>query len=135
MESLDIYGDLIYWADSYDRTIKRSWIPGRKSGSKIGYGQDLEIKANGKLTCVKVDQITGNLYWTETDRSGSKPKGRIGVASSDGRYRKSLISGGLEFPTSLAIDAEMGVMVFSDAGGGGPKVNSLFILEEIVVNN
>lgn len=77
VESIDIYSNLIYWADSYERTIKRSWIP-ENNGALIGYGQDLDIKSNGKLTSIKIDYVTGNLYWTETDRSGSKPRGRVG---------------------------------------------------------
>jgi low density lipoprotein-related protein 2 len=121
VESIDISRDLIYWADSYDRTIKRSWIPGKRAGANIGFGQDLEIKSNGKLTSVKVDFLTKNVYWAETDRSGSKPKGRVGVCTEDGRYRKTLISSGIEFPTSVALDPELGIMFWADAGGI-PKV-------------
>lgn len=38
-----------------------------------------------------VDWVSQNLYWTETDRSGPKPKGRVMVSKQDGRYRRSLI--------------------------------------------
>lgn len=126
VESIDIYGNLIYWADSYERTIKRSWIP-EHNGALIGYGQDLDIKSNGKLTSIKIDYVTGNLYWTETDRSGSKPRGRVGVSTNDGRYRRTIVSGGnLEFPTSIALDPEMGVMFWADAGSI-PKIEASWL--------
>lgn len=41
-----------------------------------------------------MDWVAGNLYWTETDRSGTKPKGRIVVSKQDGRYRRSVIDTG-----------------------------------------
>ena len=49
-----------------------------------------------------------NLYWMDMDLSNSKPKGRIFVSLLDGRYRKAVVSNGLERPTSLALDPEHG---------------------------
>jgi low density lipoprotein-related protein 2 len=123
----DFAKGMIYWADSYEKTIKRSWIPnGLMKGAKIGFGQDLQLKASGKLTSICIEFITGNLYWTETDRSGSKPKGKVMVSLSDGRYRRSIVQNSLEFPTSVAIDAEKGILYWSDAGSV-PKIESSWL--------
>lgn len=43
---------------------------------------------------MSLDWVSHNLYWTETDPSGTKPKGRVMVAKQDGRYRRSLIDTG-----------------------------------------
>ncbi|KAJ8966733.1 hypothetical protein NQ317_010605 [Molorchus minor] len=108
---------MVFWADSYDKTIKRSFMVNAKNGEvKAGYAQDLEMKGNSKPTALAVDWVANNLYWAETDRAGSKPKGRIMVAKTDGRYRRSLISVGLEYPTSIAVDPRSGQMFWTDAG-------------------
>lgn len=44
-----------------------------------------------------VDWVAENLYWTETDRSGTKPKGKVMVSKQDGRYRRSIVDGGKMF--------------------------------------
>jgi hypothetical protein len=48
------------------------------------------------------------LYWMDMDLSNSKPKGRIFTSLLDGRYRKAVVSNGLERPTSLALDPQNG---------------------------
>ncbi|KAJ8943769.1 hypothetical protein NQ318_011981 [Aromia moschata] len=109
--------EMVFWADSYDKTIKRSFTINAKDGMvKAGYAQDLEMKGNSKPTALAVDWVGNNLYWTETDRTGSKPKGRVMVAKTDGRYRRSLISVGLEYPTSIVVDPKMGRVFWTDAG-------------------
>lgn len=113
---------IIFWADSYDKTIKRSYMPNAQNGqAKIGYAQDLNMKGNSKPTAVAVDWVADNLYWTETDRTGSKPRGRVMVAKTDGRYRRAVISAGLEIPTSIAVDPQLGRMFWADAGSA-PKI-------------
>ncbi|XP_071451711.1 low-density lipoprotein receptor-related protein 2 [Hetaerina americana] len=113
---------VVYWADSYDRAIRRSYLPGAKNGQvRTGYAQDLKMKGNSKPTALAVDWVSGNVYWAETDRSGQKPRGRVVVAKSDGRYRRSLISTGLEQPTAVAVDPALGRLYWSDAGAA-PKV-------------
>lgn len=109
---------IVYWTDSYERTIKRSYIPGSpgKQNVTVGYAQDLEIKSRGKPTALAVDWYGMNLYWTETDRTGSKPRGNIFVSTSDGRYRRSVINSGLEEPTSIALDPDHGLMFWTDIG-------------------
>lgn len=85
----------------------------------------IDLKSGGKLTSIRVEQRTGNIYWSETDRSGGgvKPKGGIFVATSDGRYRRSILGSTqlLEFPTSIALDSRRGLIFWSDAGSI-PKV-------------
>lgn len=115
---------LVFWADSYDRTIKRSFMVNAKDGqAKIGFAQDLNMKGNSKPTAVSIDWIAENLYWAETDRTGSKPRGRVMVAKTDGRYRRAVVSNGIEVPTSIAVDPELGRMYWADAGSA-PKIET-----------
>ncbi|KAF5276464.1 hypothetical protein FQA39_LY06533 [Lamprigera yunnana] len=124
IEALDYnpVSEIIFWADSYDKTIKRSYMVNALNGEvKTGYAQDLNMKGNSKPTALAVDWIGDNLYWTETDRIGSKPKGRVMVAKTDGRYRRAIAGAGLESPTSIALDPQFGRMFWSDAGSA-PKI-------------
>lgn len=43
-------------------------------------------------------------------------RGKVVVAKSDGRYRRSLISSALESPSSIAVDPEKGKMYWADSG-------------------
>ncbi|XP_017778488.1 PREDICTED: low-density lipoprotein receptor-related protein 2 isoform X2 [Nicrophorus vespilloides] len=124
IEALDYnpLSKIIFWADSYDKTIKRSYMVNALNGQvKTGFAQDLEMKGNSKPTAVAVDWIGDNLYWTEIDRAGSKPKGKVLVAKTDGRYRRSVVNVGLESPTSLVVDPQLGRMFWTD-GGSAPKI-------------
>lgn len=113
---------IIFWADSYDKTIKRSYMVNAKGGqAKIGFAQDLNMKGNSKPTAVAIDWVADNLYWTETDRTGAKPRGRVLVARTDGRYRRAVINAGLEIPTSIAVNPQLGRMYWADAGSA-PKI-------------
>ncbi|XP_066250185.1 low-density lipoprotein receptor-related protein 2 [Euwallacea similis] len=124
IEALDYHPStkMIFWADSYDKTIKRSYLPLALDGEvKTGFAQDLEMKGSSKPTAIAVDWIGDNLYWAETDRAGSKPKGRVMVAKTDGRYRRALVNVGLENPTSLVLDPQLGRMFWTDSGSA-PKI-------------
>ena len=68
-----------------------------------------------------MDWISGNLYWTEFDSSGTTLFGRVMVSKADGRYRRSLITVGLEIPTSIVVDPELGKAIWADAGSQ-PKI-------------
>ncbi|KAG5887844.1 hypothetical protein JTB14_005610 [Gonioctena quinquepunctata] len=112
---------MIFWADSRQKTIKRSYMINAQNGEvKAGFAQDLEIRGNSKPISIAVDWVANNLYWSEIDR-GSKPKGRIMVAKTDGRYRRSLASVGIENPTSLVASPQKGVIFWTDAGSA-PKI-------------
>lgn len=118
----DPKNEMVFWADSYDKTIKRSYMINAKQGEvKSGFAQDLNMKGNAKPTSLAIDYVGDNLYWTEVDRAGSKPRGRVMVARTDGRYRRALVSAGLESPTSLVLDPQMGKMIWADAGSA-PKI-------------
>ena len=45
------------------------------------------------------------------------------VAKTDGRYRRSLVSTGLESPTSVVVDPQLGRMYWADAGAA-PKIEA-----------
>lgn len=124
IEALDYNPEsqMIYWADSYDKTIKRSYMIDAMNGEvKMGYAQDLNMKGSSKPTALAVDWVGDNLYWTEIDRANTKPKGRVMVAKTDGRYRRSVVGVGLENPTSIVVDPQLGRMFWTDAGAA-PKI-------------
>lgn len=124
IEAIDYHptAQMIFWADSYDKTIKRSYMVNAQNGqAKIGFAQDLNMKGGSKPTSIAVDWLADNLYWTEIDRASTKPRGKVMVAKTDGRYRRALINAGLEIPTSVAVDPERGRMFWADAGSA-PKI-------------
>jgi len=119
---------MVFWADAQERTIKRSFIPNtpEQPEAQIGHPQIVvKERENTKPTDVAVDWLTGNLYWTELTRGGGSgvggTSGRVAVARGDGRYRRDLITTGLERPTSVAINPRHGRMFWTDAGDQ-PKI-------------
>ena len=116
---------MLYWADSQERAIKRSYIPGTEEQplAEIGHPQILQeySDANVKPNALAFDWVTHNLYWAEIDDSSYRSKGSILVAKNDGRYKRSLISSNLEEPTSIAVDPRDGLMYWTDAGSN-PKI-------------
>jgi low density lipoprotein-related protein 2 len=113
----DPVNNMLFWVDSADRTIKRSFLPQEHPEAEIGHPQLLQKSARPSAmpSAVAYDWIGENLYWTEVDDAGFKKEGRIYVAKADGRYRKLLINK-LEVPTAIAVDPELGFMYFTDAG-------------------
>jgi len=105
---------MIYWVDSQERSIKRSFIPQMHPESQIGHPQEIQHKGTAKPTDVSYDWVSKNIYWTEVDRSANE--GRVVVSKNDGRYKRYVITTGLEEPTSIAVDPEHGLMFWSDAG-------------------
>lgn len=59
-----------------------------------------------------MDWLADNLYWVEEDIDG---RGKVVVAKSDGRYKRSLITD-LENPTSVAVNPQQGKMFWSNSG-------------------
>lgn len=127
IESLDYEpkSGIVYWTDSYGKTIKRSYLPGspERANVTMGYAQNLDIKSRAKPTGLAVDWAGMNLYWSETDRTGNKPRGSVLVATLDGRYCHSVIATGLEVPTSVVVDPEHGYMFWTDIGSI-PKIET-----------
>ena len=118
---------MVYWADSQERAIKRSFIPNspEQPEAQIGHPQTVwsaeeegAVASGVKPVAVAFDWVARNLYWTEVDRSRSPSaaRGRVVVAMEDGRYRRSLVEGNLEKPVALAVDPEHGRMYWADAG-------------------
>merc|ERR1739838_1196672 len=93
-------------------------------GVEIGHPQEIQPAGKGtaKLTDVAYDWVQGNLYWTEVDSAGlSNAEGRVVVAKSDGRYKRSVISTRLANPASIVVDPEHGLMFWADSGNK-PKI-------------
>ncbi|XP_013773508.1 low-density lipoprotein receptor-related protein 2-like isoform X2 [Limulus polyphemus] len=119
--------NIVYWTDTSDKTIKRSFIPNPSDPNDgTGYPQNLEVKGLAKPSAIAVDWTAGNLYWMDTDLSGNRPHGRIFASLLDGRYRLAIISTGLEHPDSLALDPELGKLFWTDAGSS-PKIESAWM--------
>jgi low density lipoprotein-related protein 2 len=121
---------MVYWADSEERAIKRSFIPGSKEhpDAQIGHPQEIQASTN-KVTAVAYDFMTGNVYWAEVDRwtgVSSAPRGVIAVSKNDGRYKREIAAGQLDNPTSIALDPEHGLMFWTDAGDK-PKIESAWM--------
>lgn len=93
----DPKSEILYWADSYDQSIKRSYMVDAKGGQvKVGYPQDLDFKGTFKPVAVAIDWMGDNLYWADIDVSTEdKLAGRIMVAKQDGRYKRSIVSSGM----------------------------------------
>lgn len=116
--------NMIYWVDSQSKSIKRSFIPKMHEGSEIGHPQDIQPDGKGlaKPTDISFDWVTQNLYWSEVDTAGlGASEGRIVVAKSDGRYKRTVVNKDLEMPSSIVVDPEHGLMFWADAGAK-PKI-------------
>ena len=116
---------MVFWVDEQEKAVKRSFIPGspEQPEARIGHPQGIEfgVQKGVQPEAIAVDWVTGNLYWTEVDRSKSTETGYVAVAKNDGRYKKWLVSTSLERPTSIAVDPEHGLMFWTDAGST-PKI-------------
>ena len=116
---------MLYWVDSQEQAIKRSFIPDTEvhPGARIGHPQTVvgpPEDAAWQRTSIAFEWVAGNVYWTETNNKG---QGRVVVAKSDGRYRRALVQSNLDYPTSVVVDPELGLMFFADAGAV-PKIES-----------
>jgi len=90
---------MVYWADSEEKAIKRSFIPGSPvhQEAQIGHPQEV-LTANAKITAIAHDFLVGNIYWAEIDKwtgIASSPRGVISVAKNDGRYKREIVTGQL----------------------------------------
>ena len=124
--------EYVYWIDSHDNRIKRSFMINAKNGdAKIGFAQDLNIHTTFrsssyyKPTSLAVDWVTQNIYWTEKYvSSGYFRIGRVVVAKSDGRYKRTIAL--VLDPVAIAVDPELGIMVWAD-GGSDPKIETAWM--------
>merc|ERR1712218_285511 len=101
--------NMIYWVDSQEKSIKRSFIPKMHQGAEIGHPQDIQPAGKGlaKPTDVAFDWVTQNLFWAG---AGAKPK--IEMSWMDGTKRRTIVSEKIERPEGLAIDFSMGHTVY-----------------------
>ena len=115
--------NMIYWVDRADRMVKRSYIPVLHKNSEIGHPQDLQkLSDKERPMAIAYDWVGENLYWTE--KTGDQ--GKIVVSKADGRYMTTLIESRLDEPSSIAVDPELGLMFWTDAGSK-PKIESAWM--------
>ena len=50
--------------------------------------------------------MTGNLFWTEIVGHTAR-RAYVAVAKNDGRYKRWIVTSGLEDPTAIAVDPEV----------------------------
>lgn len=54
-----LFSDILYWADTSDKTIKRSFIPDPAyQDTSSGYAQNLELKGLTKPSALAIDWIS-----------------------------------------------------------------------------
>lgn len=114
---------MMYIADAQQRVIKRSFIPGSTGHPEamIGSSQTIiNLNQDEVPLDVASDWLGGNIYWTVSKGKGN---GMIMMAKGDGRYKRSVVTSGLYYPTSVAVDPEHGLMFWSDTGFG-PKIET-----------
>lgn len=88
--------------------ISRNVLPFTALFLMLAFCFYVNITGTAKPAGIAFDWVGDNLYWTEIDRSSNTHRGRIVVAKSDGRYRRSVVYTGLEAPTAIAVDPELG---------------------------
>ncbi|CAH0717532.1 unnamed protein product, partial [Brenthis ino] len=102
----------MFWTDVLDDAIYRGTLFGEViSGIEVVVQQGLTA-AEG----LAVDWIAGNLYWVESNLR------QIEVASVDGKYRRTLISGDMGSPRAIAVDPTVGLMFWSDWDAEAPRI-------------
>ncbi|OQV14980.1 Low-density lipoprotein receptor-related protein 2 [Hypsibius exemplaris] len=130
----DIKNDMIYWADSNDRTIKRSFIPHADSETRAGHPQTLDIPSVTKPDGLSVDWVGGNIYWSDTRprtrrdvgfESGENG-GILSVATLDGRYPKTLFVDASSKPTAVAVNPQRGLIYWALVGDR-PRIMSAWM--------
>lgn len=127
IESIDFdpHSHLVFWTDTKELSIRRSYIPESSNGVEIGHPQSIAtFTKTAKPVGLSVDWVAQNLYWIEVDTSSMK--GQVVVAKSDGRYRRSLISRGIDTPTSVAANPILGEMFWSQAGSN-PRIETAWM--------
>ena len=116
--------DMIYWADSNDRAIKRSFIPHADSETRSGYAQALDIPTVTRPDGISLDWTAGNIYWTDTRprtrrdvafESGDNG-GTLSVATLDGRYPKTLFVDATSKPAAVAVNPQRGLIYWTMIG-------------------
>ncbi|KAF7629927.1 hypothetical protein Mgra_00009058 [Meloidogyne graminicola] len=135
--------EFMFWLDTYQKKIFRSSLP---KGNQSHEGQELLVNFGDNISPISfaVDYLTGNLYITATasdnkmsEKSAlaaaagrrrkrfsegivpefsSDGNGVIYVTTSDGRYRRTIISGRLQIPTAIVTLPKLGRICFSDSG-------------------
>ncbi|XP_058248902.1 low-density lipoprotein receptor-related protein 1B isoform X4 [Hemibagrus wyckioides] len=98
----DYRKEFIYWVDS-----------SRPSGRRINRirlnGSDLKVVHRAAVpSALAVDWIGKNLYWCDIERK------TLEVSKSNGLYPTVLLSSGLQNPTDLALDAQLGYVFWID---------------------
>lgn len=93
--ALDRVNGRIFWYDIFTRMIYRANLDGSGSQVIVKYGV-------GFSEGITYDWSTDNIYWTDTWHDW------IAVASSDGKNKKTLITGNMENPFGIISEPKEG---------------------------
>uniref|UniRef100_A0A8D8SCE1 Low-density lipoprotein receptor-related protein 1 n=2 Tax=Cacopsylla melanoneura TaxID=428564 RepID=A0A8D8SCE1_9HEMI len=102
--------DYIYWADSEHGTISRIHRDGTGRENIVEHFDSGDTVPNDWLTDIAVDWIAQNIYWSDPKQN------LIEVSRLNGSYRYVVISRGIDKPSSLAVDPELGYLFWSESG-------------------
>ncbi|XP_055342132.1 low-density lipoprotein receptor-related protein 2-like [Paramacrobiotus metropolitanus] len=123
----DVKNDIMYWADSASKTIKRSYIPHPDSDTRSAHPQPLDIASVNRPDGISVDWVGGNIYWTDTRPFTTRGRrdvafdsgdngGTLSVAKLDGRYVKTLVTDPQSKPAAIAVNPRLGLMFWTMIG-------------------
>ena len=127
VESLDFdpHSHIVFWSDTMDLAIRRSYIPEASNQVEIGHPQAIvTFTKTARPVDLSVDWVAQNVYWLEQDTQTLK--GQVVAAKNDGRYRRSVVPRGIDTPTSLVVNPVVGEMYWSQAGSS-PRIESAWM--------
>ena len=108
--------DYLYWVDATEDKM----FKGKMTDDSEGL-IDVEVVVRNGLTTAEglaVDWIGGNLYWIASNLD------QIEVAKLDGSHRKTLVSGNMESPRSIALDPHEAILFWTCWQYGTPRIES-----------
>lgn len=121
----DLHSHIVFGTDQMDLFIKRSFIPESSNQVEIGHPQIIvNFTKTAMPVDLSVDRVAQNLYWLEVD--GQTCKGQVVTAKNDGRYRRSVVSRGIDTPTSIVVNPILGELYWIQAGSN-PSIETVWM--------
>ena len=112
--------DSVFWADVQDDKIYR----GSLVGKTISNVQTVVENGVVGLEGLAVDWIGENLYWIVSDWDQIEVCDLGSGGGGGGVNRRTVVSGGMESPRSLALDPRAGLIFWTDWDAEAPRIES-----------